>query len=89
MQFLFFDLALALVALLGYRAVNIVAHRVPLVSLKARVTPHRRDGGTDGEIALPRKPAQPQPLVPEAVTPKGAQRSDQCGSTRQRLINFW
>ncbi len=88
MQFFFFDLALALVALLGYRALNVMVHRVPLVSLKPRVTPHRRSG-THGKIAAPRKPAQPQPLLPELVTPKGALRSDRCGSTAHRLINFW
>jgi hypothetical protein len=87
--FFFFDLALALVALLGYRALSLMVHRVPLVSLKARVTPHRVRGGTPDNIAPMRKPAPPQPLLQEVVTPKCTQRSDQCRSTRHRLINFW
>ena len=90
MQFFLIDLALALLALLGYRALGLAArYRAAVVSLEDRVTPHRRIGRRHDEIAPPLNPARAKPAAREAVTGKRAPRSDQCRSTRHRLINFW
>jgi hypothetical protein len=90
MQFFLIDLAVALLALLGYRALSLASqYRAAVVSLEDRVTPHRRTGGRHDKIAPPAKPALAKPAPREAVTGKRAPRNEQCRSTPHRLINFW
>lgn len=73
MQFLLIDLALVLLAVLGYRALNLAArYRAAVVTLDHRVMLH------------PVKPVRREPMAP-----KPASCGDQCRTTLHRLINFW
>ena len=90
MQFFLFDFALALVALLGYRALAaVIRDRVPAVSLAGR--PHRRPARNS---AMTRRHSELEPAPPER--PQGAlplcESIDglSCGERPpHRLINFW
>ncbi len=93
MQFFLLDLAVAFVALLGYRALSLVVrHKAAVMSLELRGTPHRGSGGTHIGIVPPlalRKAAPGDVAPAEVAAPKDAPCSDRCRSTLHRLINFW
>ena len=94
MQFFLLDFALALVALLGYRALAAVAQdRVPAVSLGG--SPRPQPGGSPGVTRARRGVAQ-EPVLTEHPLPDdpscGQCASDTmtCGEhPPHRLINFW
>jgi len=90
MQFLFIDLALALLALLGYRALSLAGrHMSAVVSLEDRAMRRRRIGSTYDQIARPPKAALPKPAPREATRPKRAPSSASRPPTLHRPINFW
>ncbi len=87
MQFFLLDLALPFIALLGYRALSLVAGGKPAaVPLDKRVPAHRRTAATHMGIVPQPAPAKTAPE--ELATPRDAPCSDRCRSTH-RLINFW
>ena len=90
MQFLLIDLALTLLALLGYRALTLAAgYRALVVSPEGRTAPQRPLGSTGGEIARPPKPALPKPRPQDTAARRRAPRCGERRSTLHRLINFW
>ena len=84
MQFFLFDLALAFVALLGYRTlVAMTRQEAPAGSLERTGKPHRRPApARRPDIARPRRRVEPQPVLPPwQEEPRRA--------SLHRLINFW
>ena len=89
MQFLLIDLALMLLALLGYRALSLAAgYRAAVVTLEHGVIPHPGTASRHDEIAPP-GPASAKPVRRRAMSTKPASCSDQCRAPLHRLINFW
>jgi hypothetical protein len=80
MQFFLLDFALALVALLGYRAVAAVAQdRVPTVSLEG--SPHPSRGGSPG-VTRPRRRVGQEPVLTESTRCPMTHRAANASATR-------
>jgi len=90
MQFFLFDLTLAFVVLLGYRALLGMLRRAPAVPIGSRATSDRHSHSVGSPaFSRQRKAVVPKAVVRTPVAPTRAPRSRLPRVSIHRLINFW